>query len=244
MYPKSPDLPALSHVVWDWNGTLLDDSPISIEATSWACKLIADVTVDQDTYRKNFTRPVRLFYDRLLGRPATDGEWHRIVEEFHSRYESAVPTAPLRPEAKAVLEWVTKLGITQSLLSMAQHEHLATQVEQHGLETYFFLVQGSQGSFRTESKRLTLPQHLEALAKLRGRHIEPGSVLVVGDTTDDAEAAAAVGARCVLLADGLYDTAALSDLSAQLAADLRAAIEDVLGLAGAAETSLHEEDRR
>lgn len=245
MYPNSPDLPALSHVVWDWNGTLLDDSAICIKATSWACKLIAGVTVDQDTYRQNFTRPVRLFYDRLLGRAATDGEWRRIVEEFHSRYESAVRTAPLRPEAKAVLKWVTKLGISQSLLSMAQHEHLAAQVEQHGLKTYFFLVQGSQADFRTESKRLTLPQHLEALAKLRGRPIDPDSVLVVGDTTDDAEAAAVVGARCVLLADGLYDTAARTDLSAQLAADLRAAIEGALGpaRAGLAGTSLHEEHR-
>jgi phosphoglycolate phosphatase-like HAD superfamily hydrolase len=245
VYPKRSDLPALSHVVWDWNGTLLDDSPICVEATSWACELIAGVTVDQDTYRQNFTRPVRLFYEQLLGRSLADGEWRRIVEVFHSRSESAVRAAPLRPEAKAVLEWVNKLGITQSLLSMAEHEHLAAQVEQHGLETYFFLVEGTRADFRTESKQLMLPQHLEALARVRGRTVAPDSILVVGDTTDDAEAAAAVGARWVLLADGLYDPSARGDLSSRQDADLRAAIEGELGpaRAGSAGKFLQVEER-
>jgi phosphoglycolate phosphatase-like HAD superfamily hydrolase len=221
-------------VIWDWNGTLLDDSLICVDATNHAFRGIAGITVDRQMYQRNFTRPVRKFYERLLGRVVTDTEWHQIAHDFHAHYETAVRVASLRSGGEEILGWVAARGMTQSLLSMAAHEQLAAQVERHSLGRYFLLVHGSRGTARTESKRLVLPEHLARVARLRGRPLPPDSVLLVGDTVDDAEAAAAAGVRCVLLADGQHDQQSQEALGYQVAACLRTAV----GLAG------HEPRRR
>jgi phosphoglycolate phosphatase-like HAD superfamily hydrolase len=196
-----------THIVWDWNGTLFDDFAICVEAASHACRRVAGIEVDAAGYRRHFTRPVRAFYERLLGRPISEEEWRRIAEDYHAHYGSAVTSAGLRAGALEALRQAHDQGITQSLLSMSEHDALLEMVGRHELERWMVLVQGSHRTQRTESKRTALRKHLAELTRLRGGQLSPESVLLVGDTLDDAEAAAEVGARCVLLADGCYDPA-------------------------------------
>jgi beta-phosphoglucomutase-like phosphatase (HAD superfamily) len=50
---------ATSHVIWDWNGTLLDDVGAVVEATTVAFRQAGiDVAVTGETYRRSFTRPI------------------------------------------------------------------------------------------------------------------------------------------------------------------------------------------
>lgn len=218
-----------SHVIWDWNGTLFDDFAICVEAASVVCQRAGGITIDADIYRQHFTRPVRNFYERLLGRVITDEQWQRIADDYHALYEAALGAAGLRAEAREVLDWVETQGITQSLLSMTSHGKLADLVQRHELASYFLLVHGSQGAMRTESKRILLREHLDKVARLLGRSLPPDEVLVVGDTVDDAEASAEVGVRCVLLADTQYDVDAMARLNYRVATCLRTAVEMVPG---------------
>ena len=65
-------LRAMAHVVWDWNGTLLDDLEIVVEAVNSSLALFDAAPITADGYRDLYTRPVKLFYDRLLGRARSD----------------------------------------------------------------------------------------------------------------------------------------------------------------------------
>ena len=56
------------HVVWDWNGTLVEDLPIVVESVNAALDAIGEVPITEDDYRAYFTRPVGQFYERLLER--------------------------------------------------------------------------------------------------------------------------------------------------------------------------------
>ena len=47
------------HIVWDWNGTLLDDLHVVIEAANVSLGLFDIEGIDEDGYRDHFTRPVR-----------------------------------------------------------------------------------------------------------------------------------------------------------------------------------------
>ncbi len=71
------------HIVWDWNGTLLADLPIIIDAANVSLARHGVPPIDQDVYRNHFQRPVRAFYDSLFGRTVTDHEWETLNDTFH-----------------------------------------------------------------------------------------------------------------------------------------------------------------
>jgi len=55
------------HIVWDWNGTLVDDLPIVVDCVNAALAVIGEPPIDADDYREHFARPVNRFYESLLG---------------------------------------------------------------------------------------------------------------------------------------------------------------------------------
>ena len=50
------------HLVWDWNGTLLDDLTLVVSSTNSAFAAIGGRAVDAVEHRRTFRRPVAEFY--------------------------------------------------------------------------------------------------------------------------------------------------------------------------------------
>lgn len=211
----TPSGPA--HLVWDWNGTLLDDLHIVVEAVNVGLAAYGASPIDADGYRSHYTRPVSLFYERLLGRRVTDSEWLRINDLFHQAYFSRVDTVGLAPDAEAALGMARGGGLRQSVLSMAPHEHLVGIVDRLGVTGYFDAVRGSRGD-RGAGKATSLAEHLDAL------DLDPPTVVVVGDVPDDAAAATAVGARAVLFDGGSHHRQDLEAVGVPVAASLTEAV--------------------
>lgn len=189
----------MRHIVWDWNGTLFDDLHIVLEAVNEGIAPFGVGPISLDDYRQHYTRPVKLFYDRLLGRPVTDEEWTRLDTTFHDGYLRMLDRARPDADAVAALDMVRSSGERQSLLSMFPHTELVPLVHRMGLTGYFDRIDGLQG-VRGDPKAVYLEAHLRALTE--GEDLR--EVLVVGDTPDDAVAAAHVGARCVLYHNGSH----------------------------------------
>lgn len=185
------------HLVWDWNGTLLDDLAIVVESVNVGLAAYGGSPIDADGYRSHYTRPVSLFYERLLGRAVTDTEWVHINEVFHQAYFARIDQVGLAPDAGAALDTARDRGLRQSVLSMAPHDHLVEIVDRLSLAVYFDAVCGSQGN-RGAEKAASLAEHMAVL------EAEPATVVVVGDVPDDAAAAAAVGAKAVLFDGGSH----------------------------------------
>lgn len=227
------------HIVWDWNGTLLDDFDITVRAANAACGALGAGPFDPETYRCSFTRPVRLFYERLLARPMTDAEWDTIADAYHTHYLRFLPEARLRDGAEQVLASLAEAGVTHSLLSMTVHDELMDVVGTLGIAESFLAVEGVRRQARAETKHQALERHI---AELQRRHAEPlraDDVLLIGDTLDDHDAATAFGAACVLLADGSYDPEHARRLGLPLASSLGAAAERGLQLvSGSASASV------
>lgn len=189
------------HVVWDWNGTLFDDFDVVLSAMSSACVSAGGGAITADRYRQAFTRPIERTYERLLGRPLADGEWERLNDQFHLSYNEICRTAALAPDAVVLLDKLDQAGITQSLLSMWEHDELVPFVEGYGIAGYFVRIDG-QPSRGGGHKREHLEAHLARLAEVLPEPVPPDEMLLVGDSVDDAHAAQAVGMPCVLLDSG------------------------------------------
>jgi phosphoglycolate phosphatase-like HAD superfamily hydrolase len=212
---------ATSHVIWDWNGTLLDDVGAVLEATTVAFRQAGiDVVVSGDTYRRSFTRPIRLFYERLLGRPIGHDEWERLDHAFHLEYARLDDRCTLAAGAREVLDEIRELGWSQSVCSMLPEEYLLPAVERQGIAGLFVRIDGLRGAERGGAKLENLVAHLEHLG------VAPSRTVMVGDTVDDAVAARGAGIACILLDSGagLHDSETIRGAGVPVAAGVPEAL--------------------
>jgi phosphoglycolate phosphatase-like HAD superfamily hydrolase len=190
----------VAHLVWDWNGTLLNDFALVVEATNASLASLGGPAVTAEEHRRDFRRPVADYYAFVLGRPLRYGEFARLDVAFHDAYRSGLHTCGLALDA---LDAMRAWSGTQSLLSMFFHDELVPMVDRHGLTARLLRVDGLRSTIGGGFKAPHLEEHLAALG-LAG----PDCVLI-GDSVDDAEAARSVGAAVVLYDGGITDSARL-----------------------------------
>lgn len=192
----------MTHIVWDWNGTLFDDIDAVFVTTNEILGPYGHPPLDVAGFRAGYTRPIWLFYEKLLGRPLVDGEWRRLDDSFHTVYRTHMRRCRLTDGAETLLRDWQATGRTQSLLSMWNHDELVGKLAELGLADRFTRVDGSRaGNGGPKAERLV--EHLDALG------VPPADVLLIGDSVDDAHAAAHVGARAVLYTGGCHARAQL-----------------------------------
>lgn len=184
------------HLVWDWNGTLLNDLSLVVSATNVAFASVDGPAVSADDHRRHFRRPISDYYARVLGRAVDEEEFGQLDKIFHDAYRVGLTTCELAADATSAMRaWPG----TQSLLSMWFHEELVPEVGRHGLTTLFARVDGLRAAVGGELKAGHLARHLAE------QGIDGESAVLIGDSLDDADAATSVGARCVLYTGGFTD---------------------------------------
>jgi phosphoglycolate phosphatase-like HAD superfamily hydrolase len=199
----------MTHVVWDWNGTLFDDVDAVVGATSEIFAPYGLGPFDLAGFRAFYTRPVWVAYERLLGRALEDGEWEQLDQAWHDSYHRLMDSCGLAVDARPTIDALTAAGHTQSLLSMWLHERLVPTVSQLGLAPAFRRVDGlrpEQADQPGGHKAGYLVRHLGTLG------VDPREVIMIGDSVDDALAARQTGARAVLYAGGMQGRADLERL--------------------------------
>lgn len=205
------------HLVWDWNGTVLDDFPIILRATNESFREAGLPEITADQYRTQIKMPIRAFYTDILGYEPSDEQWEVLDETFHRHYVQGEKEARLSAGLPTLLqEWADR-GRTQSLLSMYHDDKLVPVVRHHGIADYFALVQGTTPP-RPPRKGLHLADHLRRL------DVDPSTVVLIGDSPDDAHAAESVGARVVLYTGGFTAVPSLRATGAPIVDTLAEAV--------------------
>jgi len=212
---------ARTHLVWDWNGTLLDDFSLVVQATNSAFAAVGGRDVDPDEHRRRFRRPVAEFYAEILERAVDDEEFGKLDRIFHEAYRLGLTTMTLAADAKEAL---TSWPGTQSLLSMWFHDELVPALETYGLTGHFTRVDG----LRTEVGGHLKAGHLAA--HLRSLNVTGADAVLIGDSLDDAHAAHDNGAAVVLYTGGFTDATRLRALGCPVADTLVEAVEIARGL--------------
>ncbi|MCX5200857.1 HAD hydrolase-like protein [Streptomyces sp. NBC_00237] len=192
-----------THLVWDWNGTLLDDIHAVVGASNAAFAEIGLPAITVERYRELYCIPIPTFYERLMGRPPTDEEWLVMDAAFHRHYVELRAACGLTDGVEEILTGWGAAGRSQSLLSMYGHDELVPVVRGYGIERHFVRVDGRTGP-SGGTKAVHMVRHLAAL-----EGVEAARVVVIGDAVDDALAAAHVGAGAVLYTGGSHSRAVL-----------------------------------
>jgi phosphoglycolate phosphatase-like HAD superfamily hydrolase len=121
------------------------------------------------------------------------------MDRWLGLYVAGIDRVSLATDADAALTSAAAQGWTQSILSMHRQSELRAHVEAMGIRRFFTAVDGTgddvgAGALRTKAELLAA--HLNRLG------VAPQQTVMIGDMTDDADAALAVGASTVLTATG------------------------------------------
>lgn len=189
------------YVIWDWNGTLLDDQWLALEVANGMLRRRGLPEMDAHRYREIFDFPVEHYY-RRAGFDFSVEPFSVLADEFIGAFNARLTECPLHRGVEDILRALQGRAVTQLVLSASRETSLRDAVAHHGLDTYFAALHG-------------LDNHL-AVSKadvgrdLIARHgMEPGLAVMVGDTVHDAEVAREMGVDCILIASGHHSRARL-----------------------------------
>lgn len=210
------------HVIWDWNGTLLDDAWLCVEILNGLLREagLAPLTVDE--YRADFSFPVLGFYERR-GFDFRTHSFDEVSRRYISAYNQRRYECHLQPGTLPALERLRAAGVEQSVLS-AYHEETLREVVAHYQLTHFFTRLSGLDNIRADGKVARGQAHLRALEL----HEAPHTVVLIGDTAHDHEVAQALGADCLLLEHGHMHPERLADRGVPMAGSLSSAADWVL----------------
>lgn len=208
----APPLSRYRHIIWDWNGTLLDDLDYSIGVMNALLARRQLPLLHRARYHALFDFPVRAYYERL-GFDAAADPFEKLSTEFITGYDARRTDAPLHTHAAATLAAVHASGLRQSILSAYRHETLHEIVAHFGLTAHFDHIAGLD-NIHAHSK-LALGRAL--VARLG---VAPAEILLVGDTLHDHDVARELGIACALIAAGHHPLERLRQTGAPVYATL------------------------
>jgi phosphoglycolate phosphatase len=182
------------HVIWDWNGTILDDVELCVKMVNRLKAARGQAPITAEKYRAIFGFPVEDYY-RAAGFDFSKESFEKVGREWMDGYEKEKYTCGLRAGVTEALDSISASGTGQSVLSAYSQGFLAEAVEHYGLSKYFTRLCGLDTIYAPS--KVALGKKL--MAELgHGK----GETLLIGDTEHDLETARAIGADCVLLAGG------------------------------------------
>ena len=201
------------YLVWDWNGTLLDDLQICIAIVDdMLTRRRLQPLASLERYHEVFTFPIKLYYEKA-GFDFTKEPYEELAEEWTVLYDRLVRDCPLFPEAEKALDAVHALGVRQVIVSASRQDKLTDQVRRAGIYEKLEAVLG-MGDLYGSGKEGLARQYFDR------KGIAPEQVLFVGDTLHDAQVAKDMGCGCVLVARGHQSAETLKTANVPLLGDL------------------------
>lgn len=181
-------------VIWDWNGTLLDDVEVNRKIINAMLLRRGLRPLDEAAYKDSFCFPVQSF-QRRVGFNFEEESVEEISAEYHKFYKIHEKEIRLNADALSVLNALHARKINQYILSAAAKDDLIRMLNVFGLQDKFAGIYGATdicASGKTAIGKRLMQTHL----------LNPHTTLLVGDTVHDAEVAEALGIACVLYAGG------------------------------------------
>ncbi len=204
-----------THIIWDWNGTLLNDISASLASVNDMLALRGKPPMNIDYYRECISVPIIGFYEKAFDMENED--YNLIIKQYNEGYLRHLDECKLTDGVVEVIDYFEKQGSKQAVISSSNNNQLIQNVTKYGIFDRFDAVLGAE-DFYAGSKI----ERAENYLKNSGENCR---VLVIGDIFHDAEMAEKLGADCVLLTSGHENRERLYGAKATVISDVRELIE-------------------
>jgi len=207
------ELKNYTHILWDWNGTLLDDAWLCVDVMNGMLKErgLRLRTIEQ--YKELFDFPVRDYYLKL-GFDFNKEPFDNVGMEFIIRYNKRHSETALHAEVHEVLSAFAAYGFIQYILSAREQNELISETKALGVYNYFERIRGLDDHYAHGKTDVGLLL-VEEIGATKDK------MLFIGDTRHDAEVAAEIGIDCILIPNGHHSSARLQKLGVPLISSLK-----------------------
>ncbi len=191
MMPKK-----IKHIIWDWNGTLINDAWLFVELMNEELSIRNLPLININKYRQYFTFPVKQYYQNL-GFDFNKEDFKEVGYKFIQKFRTRRLEPKLFLNTKKILNKINKLNISQSIISAQEHELLNETVKHYNISDYFNNISGIT-HYYADSKI--------QLAKVERKKInfQNDEIMMIGDSVHDYEVAQQLNIKCLLFSKGHY----------------------------------------
>jgi len=184
-------------IIFDWNGTLLNDVDVMLKAEQEQFKNYGINPLNAKERAKIFSHPIENYY-KNVGFDLSKTSFKQLSIEFMEIYEKlSFKNAQLFEGTIELLDILKNKNKNLYILSAASEKHLQAIVDVKGISSYFKAIYG----LHDHEAKTKIPRALELkddFSELKNST----SLLMVGDTDHDYEVAQAIGADSIIIAQG------------------------------------------
>jgi len=186
----------IKYIIWDWNGTLIDDAWLFVEIMNGELQNRNLPLITISDYRNFFTFPVKKYYEKL-GFDFKKENFKEVGYNFIKKFKKRKFEAELFPQTIPLLKLAKQKGIKQSIVSAQENNLLNETVKYYKVNQYFQSISGIE-HYYADNK-------IEIAKNLRKQiNISNANIIIIGDSSHDFDVAQALGVECILFSGGHY----------------------------------------
>ena len=205
------------HVIFDWNGTLIDDAWIFVDILN---ALLIKRNLNQihlNDYQELFCFPLINFYQNL-GFDVTPEAFNILKEEFVVEYNKRQFLAHLFPDTIEALNAITCNNIKLSILSASNQQILNSLTNFYSINHFFLNILGVDNYEAAGKEEL-------GIGLLKSLKVPRGDIVMIGDTDLDYKVSQKLGIECILISRGHQSHTRLSLIGCPVISDLKDLLE-------------------
>jgi phosphoglycolate phosphatase len=189
-------------IVWDWNGTLLDDAKAVLDCYNLILARLGRAGMSIESFREWHDMPFEIIYRRAGLNDEDIGRLKAMAEHniFHDHYEPLADRLALREGVTEILGRAATGNVHSYILSNHIVDPIRRQLDRLGIERHFREVLAYE-SRALQFKDMTKGERLRRYIKAQALH--PGNAVIIGDTLEEIDIARDLGLISVALTGGV-----------------------------------------
>lgn len=192
------------HLVFDWNGTLIDDAWIFVDVLNALLKKRNLNKIDLNDYQEMFCFPLSDFY-QALGFDVTLEAFKILKKDFIFEYKKRQFLAHLFPDTLDALNKIKSQSMKLSILSASNQKILNSLMSFYSIDHFFEHILGVDNYEAVGKESLGV----NLLKNLGG---SLSDIVMIGDTDLDYRVSQNLGIDCILISRGHQSHKRLSKL--------------------------------
>jgi len=205
------------YIIWDWNGTLLNDVDYCVGCMNQLLEERHMPLLTKEKYQDVFTFPVQDYYQKL-GFDFQKESFSIVGHAFMDLYFKNLHTCQLHTNAIGILTFFQEKGLQQFILSAMEHISLVELLNEMKIAHYFNGVYGIDN-------HLAAGKSDRAKTMISEYDIDVNKALLLGDTLHDYEVAQELGCNALLIANGHQNEGRLQTYGGLVLSDLKQLID-------------------
>lgn len=209
------------YIVFDFNGTLIDDIDICLFLLNKMLKEKGrDGNIKKDRYLSIFTFPIIDYYESA-GFKFPEDDFPQLAKEFDLDYRNGFSALKLFDDVVEVLDFFKKKNKELIVLSATKQSSLDEELRQKCIYDFFDAVIGIKDIYGRSKVE-------EAIAFFSSKNIDMNDVVFIGDTLHDNEVAERLQGHSILVARGHQSKERLQAASNALIVDALKELENII----------------